>query len=972
MLLNVLKHLSKRFFKSATPKENKYLVGKKLFENGELRSAIVAFREHLTDHPLDVAALNDLGCSLDSIGDTKSAGECFKKAITIDEAYPPLVINHAKYLVENRQIDEAYPLLRRLKAIEPDSPHLYSLLGSIAHRIGNAAEGSRQDLKAWLQSFDNLRLANCYLFHLSYSEIDEKKVAIEHKFWADTLKKRTSPEHLPEESPVASQKKNTSKIRIGYWSPDFRNHSVRYFIRPLLENHDKEAFEVYIYHDFPIKDEQTAAIEKTADCFSNVFDLPDQEVCKLITSHDLDILVELSGHTSANRINLLQDRLAKIQITGLGYPPTTGLKTIDAKIVDQHIITDESSELFTEFPVVLNSSFWSFDPSDEIPLPEAPPFEKNGYISFGCIGNISKITPDALAAWNAILSAVPESKLIIRSISFNDEAGIRNFSKKLAEAKIPLERTSLLGPTQTRELFISYNEVDVILDTYPFNGGTTTCFSAYMGVPTITLAGKSLSSRMGLSIMKNLQLEECIATTWEEYIALATAVARRPEFITRTRKELRDRFKSSALGNGQLFTKEFEEKCLELVTQPPQNTHKNNVHPLPLTETIERAYAVLKNGQFDAAERIVDYCLKHYPYSGSAHVLKTYEFTSGQNFIEAAHYLIEQLGKIQEADAANVLINIARFFITAKQYENAKQYAELAKTKRAANINQENQIRLLDAYFRAEKETPAGSKETSNQSAINIVLVSRNADDFRAKKQTLEKLHPPSKTTKVNYIECQENWRKMTYIQSITAPAIDATIIINSDATPCHPNFFHEILESLEEADILSFAGSRQWTQIDWEKSPFDDKTISVIHPSGEADGLFELVLCGNTQHKISHGMTVLSGKLLAIKNSAIPATQIDALFDSELEGGGTLLEQYFSHLANRKHGTRLAAHANLGILVDWSKETPPLAREGRWIMSEKLGFDPLVEVDEDTSSISLNIESPQHGVSIVEKFLEK
>jgi len=467
-----------------------------------------------------VEAMNNLACSLIDIGDDNAALVLAEKAFLIDDSKLPIVVNYAKALVGKQRIYEGMEFLRQAQAYAPDFPNVNTVYASMALIQGDASTARKYSLNGWLASFDSLRLANSYLFNAAYDDIDESRLAAEHRFWAETLLPHSfSSEKTQDDHPTLPAKGN--KIRIGYWSPDFRNHSVRYFALPLLENHDRDNFEVIAYHDSPYHDEQTDAIKACCDHFVPVSEIPDVRLVSLMRSHQLDILVELAGHTSANRLNLLRERLATRQLTGLGYPPTTGLSSIDGKLLDIHIANDDSPHYFTEVPLVLDHSFWCFDPKEPSEIATDPPVVKNGFITFGCVGNIAKITQRMLDCWARILERVQGSRLLIRSFSLLDAAAADAIAERFVRVGIDLGRVDFHGPAGGAEFFNSYNSIDIILDTYPFNGGTTTCFATYMGVPVLSMAGKSLLSRMGMSVLSNLGLTDWLVADYEEYVEKA-------------------------------------------------------------------------------------------------------------------------------------------------------------------------------------------------------------------------------------------------------------------------------------------------------------------------------------------------------------------------------------------------------------------------------------------------------------------
>lgn len=936
---------------------NSYLSAVKPLSEGDPRSSIVSLRAHLKKYPTDIDAINDLGCCLDSIGDQVSAGKCFKEALLINDTHPPLLVNHAKYLSEHKEIKKSLEILEKLKTYDPDSPNLFSVLGSIAHRIGDGERVSNYELQAWLGSFDSLRLANCYLFHLAYNSTDEEKVAAEHAFWAETLPPpplEKIPSHF-----------NNQKIRIGYWSPDFRNHSVRYFSRPLIENHNRDAFEIYIYYDFPHEDEHTAAIRNAADKFINVSELPDNNLRKIFIEDQLDILVEVAGHSSANRIDMLRERFARLQISALAYPPTTGLRTIDYKLLDEHITKDQLKKCYTENPLVLSNSFWCFDPIDKIPEPSEPPHLKNGFITFGCIGNITKITNEILVSWSKILKKITNSKLIIRSISFEDSTAIDFFKLKLALMGMPLNQVSILGPTQSKELFESYNEIDIILDTYPFNGGTTTCFCTYMGVPAVTIAGESLISRMGLSILSNLGLGELITKSIDEYTERAISLANDSKKISHIRKDLRSRFKKSSLGNGKLFASEFEEACIRALDTAP-TPPAERCSPISENEVIRRAHVTLRHGNFNAADRIIEYCLRHYPNSGRAHLISTYTMSQKGDFSGAAKYLEEKMSKFSQKDQFIALINIIKFKILDNNNSAAElllnQLTELEESDRQL-LNQRD---LLIGYLR--KTPPQNIKETKNSEikTIAILVITDNKKIFEEKKNEIQSKTEIPSQVKLEIIQTPKGLRHKKILKNIQNEKT-ATIIIHETISLINRYFFFNIIKQLKTNDIISFGGARKWERIDWQRSEATNKMSCVIIPSGEKSGFYEINITGNNRIMTQTNQSVLNGNFLAIKGNKLYESHQTELFEPALGNGGPIMEEYFSYKAKTILEMKLAVSADTGVIFNWQTQNDfEFVSEARWLLVELMNFKPLDDYDDDNSSISIPIPSVEDALNTI------
>lgn len=943
--------------------------------SGDQRTAITEFRAHLQRFPLDVDAMNNLGCCLDATGDRNVSGELFEKAFLLDDSNLPVIINYAKSLVDKQRINECLKYFPQAKSYEPDSPDVNAVYASIALAKGDAGTARSYALKAWLGSFDNLRKANCYLFYCAYTDIDEARLAAEHRFWAETLLPRAFHASDAPSPPFALPAKG-GKIRIGYWSPDFRNHSVRYFALPLLENHDKEKFEVIAYHDAPHHDDQTDAIKACCDHFIPVSDMPDAQLVSLMRSHQLDILVELAGQSSANRLNLLQERLATRQLTGLGYPPTTGLSTIDGKFLDTHIANADSARYYTETPLVLDGSFWCFDPKEQAEICADPPAVKNGYTTFACVGNIAKITQAMLDCWAKILSSVPDSRLLIRSISLNDTVAAQFIADRLKQSRIDLARVDFFGPAGGAEFFASYNSIDIILDTYPFNGGTTTCFATYMGVPVLSMAGQSLLSRMGKSVLSNLGLTDWIVTSYEEYVERAILHARDIAFLSRFRAQARSLYATSALGNGKMFARDFEQHCIALLAQtetPPSHL----VEALPVEELIARAYAVLRHGQFEAARRIVDHCLSEYPNCGTAHVLSTYQLTEHKKFIEAAEYLETRLANFAGDDKFIALLNIARFNMLANRPDEATSAIASAAECVPDTVTGTLQFRMLQAYLEARDTTGCierheMGKPCSDIKSFTVLIVCDDNARYAVLEDRIRQTCKPVAGITVRYQQCSEENRWKSYRDHLLDDGDDALVIIQKNMDVCNAELFTDIIFSLDQFDIIGIGGARCWDRIDWRHSPTENKAISFLIPSGETDGFYEINYAGHDLTPLVGNLAVLDGNFLAIKKAKLRSIDPFILFDPLLEGGGTLQEEHFTHAAFSAN-LALGVHQNLGVIFDWRiPMTYDHLGEARWQIAQQMSFDPFLDRAGDRSTISIPVNSPEAGMQILGCFLNR
>ncbi len=350
------------------------------------------------------------------------------------------------------------------------------------------------------------------------------------------------------------------KLRIGYISPDFKRHPVMYFFDSLLTAHDRSQFELFGYGNVTKPDETTESVIERFNQYHNILGMPDDQVASLIQSEQIDILVDLAGHTKHTRISVLAYKPAPIQVTYLGYPNTTGMEQVDYRFTDTIADPREHQQYYSEKLVYLPNGFLSYNPGDEQPTVTATPALTNGYITFGCFNNICKVNMPLLKQWVEILNATPNSKLLMKFGEAIDEEVRKIYLQKfidlgLENAEKRVVFSGFLPSPQHLEL---YNSVDIALDTYPYNGTTTTFQALLMGTPVITLAGDCHASRVGLDILTRLNLQFFAAQTPEEYVKKAVALAMKPDAISQIRTNMRQRLAASPCCNTKTITKDIE------------------------------------------------------------------------------------------------------------------------------------------------------------------------------------------------------------------------------------------------------------------------------------------------------------------------------------------------------------------------------------------------------------------------------
>lgn len=366
--------------------------------------------------------------------------------------------------------------------------------------------------------------------------------------------------------PHSNDRSPDRRLRIGYVSSDFRQHSVGYFIEPVLAHHDHGRFEIFCYSDHFQEDEVTERLKSHADHWRRLVGLSDEQAANQIRADQIDILIDLVGHMGGNRLLVFARKPAPIQVTWLGYPNTTGLSAMDYRLTDGFADPPGTTEhLHSEKLIRLPECFSCYRPLSDAPeISELPAREKR-YVTFGSFNNQAKITPEVIAVWARILQSILGSHLTLKNPALGDETTQQMVQNSFAELGITPERLELLGHDPSQRLHLErYRSIDIGLDPFPYNGATTTCEALWMGVPVVTLAGKTHAGRVGVSQLSNLGLTELIGHTPEEYVAVAMRLSADLERLSALRTELRSRMAGSPLMDGPRFTKNLEEACLTM------------------------------------------------------------------------------------------------------------------------------------------------------------------------------------------------------------------------------------------------------------------------------------------------------------------------------------------------------------------------------------------------------------------------
>jgi len=481
--------------------------------------AIKHLTEALTINPVLQQALSALGIAYLQTGQIEKSKETLDKGIAHFPDDHDAIMNRALLESDIANAHQAVELMRAAVKQFPDNPVLH----------------------------DSLSMFACYDDQLTPEEVFEI-----HKAFGRCVQSKVRPPKSYPNSPEPAK-----RIRIGFISPDFKQHSIAYFVEPIFEYINRDEFELYVYstssHNDGMTDRLKSHADSWRDCHSGIADTHQQ-----IVKDQLDILVELTGHFASNMLPIFGARPTPISITMIGYGNTTGLESIDARVIDS--ITDPSpfaDSISTEQLIRTDGCFLCYRPPQDAPEIEPNPSPRP--FTFGSFNDLRKMSPSALRAWAQILKANPDSRLVLKSSRLGQQEVRDDIHARFVALEINPSRIDLLGRTPTTKDHLNlYNQIDCSLDTFPYTGTTTTCESLWMGVPTITLMGKAHAGRVSASLLTSIGREDLIAEDQQAYINLATQLAGEGVRSANNRNDLRNQLASSPLVDGPAYTRKIE------------------------------------------------------------------------------------------------------------------------------------------------------------------------------------------------------------------------------------------------------------------------------------------------------------------------------------------------------------------------------------------------------------------------------
>lgn len=521
---------------------------------GRLEEAAAQYRRAIQLKPVYVEAHTGLSDVLRILGQGEVAAECAEQAVRIgpDDAVAHVVLGQA--LAELGQQGRSLAEFERALALQPESAAAHNELGAALHGWGRHAEARAHGDKALALDPDSSKYWSVQLFYLHYDPtISAHDMAARHRAFAERFEAPLQASWRPH----ANAPEPERRLRVGFVSPDFRRHSVGYFMTDLLAALKGRSLDLYAYAVHWTGDDLTERIKAGFDVWRECR-MSDDALAEQIRLDGIDILVDLAGHTVGNRLLVFARKPAPVQVTYLGYPDTTGLDAMDYIIGDTRMFPESEEGLYAEKPWRLPDTSLCFMPPD-LPVEVGPlPAGEAGPVTFGCLNRQDKINDSVIRLWAQILQSVPESCLLLQNRAYDEAAVVADMRRRFAAAGVESKRIELVGRLGWREHIEIYNRVDIALDPFPYNGTTTSVEGLWMGVPLVALRGDRLVAHMGESILYALGMPEWIAQDEAEYVAKAAAFAGDRAGLAAVRAQLRGRLLASPICDAPGFARNLE------------------------------------------------------------------------------------------------------------------------------------------------------------------------------------------------------------------------------------------------------------------------------------------------------------------------------------------------------------------------------------------------------------------------------
>jgi predicted O-linked N-acetylglucosamine transferase (SPINDLY family) len=528
-------------------------LGLALKEKSQPDQAVACFRRALELNPAFAKSHINLGIALNERGQHDRAIACFRRALQIDPQLIDAYVNMGIAWKDEEELDQAIACFQQALALRPDCAEAHDDLGNTYRANGqlDAAIACFRHALAikpdFVAAHDDLILTMLY-----DANSDSPRIFAECQQWnrqhAEPLKRFVKP--------LANGRDPDRPLRIGYVSADFMQHPCAMVLLPLFRHHDRRQVDVFCYAEVIRPDDITRQFRDLVPQWCDTVGRTDADVAYAIRQDKIDILVDLKLHTPFNRLLVFAHKPAPLQVTWLGYPGATGMDTIDYRLTDPYLDPPNGDDaVSSERPIRLPDTFWCYDPLTREPDVGPLPCSANGFITFGCLNSFCKINDAVLALWARVLGAVSGSRLILLA---PDGSARQRVLDRLGEAGIAPDRIEMLKRLPRSDYLRAFHRIDIALDTFPYNGHTTSLDSLWMGVPIVTLVGQTIVGRAGLTQLINLGCPELSAAAPEQYVQIAADLAADRSRLAELRASLRPRLENSPLMDADRFARNIE------------------------------------------------------------------------------------------------------------------------------------------------------------------------------------------------------------------------------------------------------------------------------------------------------------------------------------------------------------------------------------------------------------------------------
>lgn len=527
--------------------EAHYNYGNALRSSGQPEKAIVEYQAAVRVRPDFAEAHYNLGISYFESRKEDDGIREFLISYTYKKDYFDPIVRLADYHnTVTRNLDLAVTMYKAALKVQPDHPDVWNSLGSAYARLGKVDESVACYRVALQKKPNHEKASNNVAFAINYGLVRSNKAIFEqHQYFETNVASQVANLIKPH----TNNRDPNRKLRVGYVSADLRQHSVVYFMAPALPPHATPDTEVYLYSNVKGPDGMTELLKQLPLQWRDISRMNDDDAAEQIRKDEIDILVDLGGHTVENRLMVFARKPAPVQVSWIGYANTTGMAAMDYRLTDDLAdpvgVTDQ---WHSERLMRLRPCFLRYRPASGTPDVAPPPVEKNGYVTFGSFNNPMKLRQEVADLWARIVNRVPNSRLLLKGIGMQDPMLRAHVQNMFANAELAAERLILRTQTSSQVAHLQvYNDIDIALDPFPYNGTTTTCEALLMGVPVVTLAGDRHAGRVGLSLLNAVGLPEMVAISPDDYVERAAALAFDRGRLASLRAGLRDQLQASPL-----------------------------------------------------------------------------------------------------------------------------------------------------------------------------------------------------------------------------------------------------------------------------------------------------------------------------------------------------------------------------------------------------------------------------------------